>query len=336
MLRHLRRAAAALPRRRASGRRAGRRAAWPASGSPPAPGWCSSARSTRDSDAAVVTVSGSSAALPGTEPGSVKVTPYAEYPAQGPRHRRRPLPPVPARRGRPHAGLGRRGAAAGGRRHRAWPSTCPTPPGGATARAPPPASRSPRSAARCRPAERGRLRPRSPRRGRRPGPAKPSSTYDVKLAPARRPADCEAGRQVVGREVTPATVPGRRQAVAAGLALAAHDPGPRWRSTPRSGASSRTSMEFSSTAAGPTFTPFPRSGRQRCATRQPHRPLQSTSRSPGLSRELPSPGRGSAWRLSSALAPPRARSGAARPASRRARSRRVRYSSASAGRHGSQ
>jgi DNA gyrase subunit A len=35
------------------------------------------------SDAAVVTVSGSSAALPGTEAGSVKVTPFAEYPAKG-------------------------------------------------------------------------------------------------------------------------------------------------------------------------------------------------------------------------------------------------------------
>jgi DNA gyrase subunit A len=31
----------------------------------------------------VVTVSGSSAALPGTEPGSLKVTPYDEYPAKG-------------------------------------------------------------------------------------------------------------------------------------------------------------------------------------------------------------------------------------------------------------
>jgi DNA gyrase subunit A len=31
----------------------------------------------------VVTVSGSAAALPGTEPGSVKVTPYADYPAKG-------------------------------------------------------------------------------------------------------------------------------------------------------------------------------------------------------------------------------------------------------------
>jgi DNA gyrase subunit A len=34
-------------------------------------------------DAVVVTVSGSSTALPGTEPGAVKVTPFAEYPAKG-------------------------------------------------------------------------------------------------------------------------------------------------------------------------------------------------------------------------------------------------------------
>jgi DNA gyrase subunit A len=34
-------------------------------------------------DAIVVTSSGSSGALPGTEPGSLKVTPYAEYPAKG-------------------------------------------------------------------------------------------------------------------------------------------------------------------------------------------------------------------------------------------------------------
>ena len=34
-------------------------------------------------EAAVVTVSGSSAALPGTDAGSVKVTPYSEYPAKG-------------------------------------------------------------------------------------------------------------------------------------------------------------------------------------------------------------------------------------------------------------
>ena len=34
-------------------------------------------------DNVVVTISGSSAALPGTDAGSVKVTPYAEYPAKG-------------------------------------------------------------------------------------------------------------------------------------------------------------------------------------------------------------------------------------------------------------
>jgi DNA gyrase subunit A len=34
-------------------------------------------------DNVVVSVSGSSAALTGTDPGSVKVTPYVEYPAKG-------------------------------------------------------------------------------------------------------------------------------------------------------------------------------------------------------------------------------------------------------------
>jgi DNA gyrase subunit A len=34
-------------------------------------------------ESVVVTIAGSSASLPGTEPGSVKVTPYAEYPAKG-------------------------------------------------------------------------------------------------------------------------------------------------------------------------------------------------------------------------------------------------------------
>ena len=34
-------------------------------------------------DPVVVTASGSSTALPGTEPGAVKVTPFAEYPAKG-------------------------------------------------------------------------------------------------------------------------------------------------------------------------------------------------------------------------------------------------------------
>src|SRR5690606_40239814 len=34
-------------------------------------------------DAAVVTVAGNSSALPGTQTGTVKVTPYGEYPAKG-------------------------------------------------------------------------------------------------------------------------------------------------------------------------------------------------------------------------------------------------------------
>ncbi|MDP9221077.1 MAG: DNA topoisomerase IV subunit A, partial [Actinomycetota bacterium] len=36
-----------------------------------------------NAESVVVTISGSSASLPGTEPGSVKVTPFAEYPAKG-------------------------------------------------------------------------------------------------------------------------------------------------------------------------------------------------------------------------------------------------------------
>ena len=58
-------------------------------------------------DAVVVTASGSSTALPGTEPGAVKVTPFCGVPDQGPGHRRRPLPPVPQGRGRPGLRLGR-------------------------------------------------------------------------------------------------------------------------------------------------------------------------------------------------------------------------------------
>jgi DNA gyrase subunit A len=36
-----------------------------------------------NSRAEVVTIAGNSSALPGTEPGSAKVTPYAAYPAKG-------------------------------------------------------------------------------------------------------------------------------------------------------------------------------------------------------------------------------------------------------------
>ena len=65
--------------------RAGRPAAWPASGSRPASGSSSSEPYPRrlPTPPSSSRSSGSSAALPGTEPGSIKVTPYAEYPAKG-------------------------------------------------------------------------------------------------------------------------------------------------------------------------------------------------------------------------------------------------------------
>ena len=54
----------------------------------------------------VVTVSGTSRALPGTDAGSIKVTAVRRVPGQGPGHRRGPLSPVPQGRGHPAAGLG--------------------------------------------------------------------------------------------------------------------------------------------------------------------------------------------------------------------------------------
>jgi DNA gyrase subunit A len=57
-------------------------------------------------DAVVVTVSGSSRALPGTDAGSVKVTGFEHHPAKGPGNRRDTLPPVPQRRGFAAARLG--------------------------------------------------------------------------------------------------------------------------------------------------------------------------------------------------------------------------------------
>ena len=94
-------------------------------------------------------------------------------PGQGPRDRRRALPPVPARRGRADPGLGRAGAGRGRRPRPASPSTCPTPPAGGTARARRPASRSPRSAVRRRAEQPLSVRWRSPRPGRRPAPGSP-------------------------------------------------------------------------------------------------------------------------------------------------------------------
>ena len=119
VLHHLRRPAAPLRRRRRpppgpGRRRHGRRTRWRAasgsSGSAPRP--------AAGEGAVVVTASGSSTALPGTEPGALKVTPFARVPRQGPRHRRRPLPPVPQGRGHPGARVGRHGARAGRRGQR--------------------------------------------------------------------------------------------------------------------------------------------------------------------------------------------------------------------------
>ena len=87
---------------------AGERVAWFGAVDPDAP-----------EGSVVVTASGSSTALPGTEPGAVKVAPFTRVPRQGPRHRRRALPPLPQGRGHPGLRLGRHGARAGGRRQRA-------------------------------------------------------------------------------------------------------------------------------------------------------------------------------------------------------------------------
>ena len=135
LLRHLRRPAAALRRRRRSARRAAPAAASPASGSPRASGSSGSARSTRTPPRARSwsPSSGSSTALPGTEPGAVKVDAVLGVPRQGPRHRRRALPPLPQGRGHPGLRLGRHGAGPGRRGQRRARSTCPRRPAGGTA-----------------------------------------------------------------------------------------------------------------------------------------------------------------------------------------------------------
>ena len=69
-------------------------------------------------EAVLVSVSGSSSALPGTEAGSVKVTPVLGVPRQGPRDRRRAVPSVPQGRGRARLRLGRRRAGPGRGRQR--------------------------------------------------------------------------------------------------------------------------------------------------------------------------------------------------------------------------
>ncbi len=99
----------------------------------------------------VVTASGSSTALPGTEPGAVKVTPFARVPRQGPRHRRRPLPPVPQGRGRAGLRLGRRRSGPRRGRQRRPGRPARGRPAGATAPASRAASRSPPAPARWQP-----------------------------------------------------------------------------------------------------------------------------------------------------------------------------------------
>jgi DNA gyrase subunit A len=66
--------------------------------------------------AVVVTASGSSTALPGTEPGAVKVTRFSEYPGKG--RATGGVPPVPQGRGRTDLRLGGPGTRPGGRGER--------------------------------------------------------------------------------------------------------------------------------------------------------------------------------------------------------------------------
>ena len=82
-------------------RRAGRRAAWPGSGWPPGARSVFFGAVDPGADAVVVTVAGSSAALPGHRAGLGQGDAVRRVPGQGPRHRRRPLPPLPQGRGHP-------------------------------------------------------------------------------------------------------------------------------------------------------------------------------------------------------------------------------------------
>ena len=66
-----------------SGRRAGRPAGWPGSGCPPGCPRIAFGAVDPAGDAHVVTVAGSTRALPGTEPGLVKATPLLAYPGKG-------------------------------------------------------------------------------------------------------------------------------------------------------------------------------------------------------------------------------------------------------------
>ena len=78
-------------------------------------------------DAVVVTVAGSSSALPGTDPGTVKVTGFAEYPAKGRATAGVRCHRLPQGRGHPAAGLGRPRSGVGRRQPVAAPIDLPEP-----------------------------------------------------------------------------------------------------------------------------------------------------------------------------------------------------------------
>ena len=193
-LHHQRRPAAALLR--AAGAPAGPRrpAAWPASSSPPAQRVDLLRRGRPGAPTRVVVTVARlrRARCPAPSPASLKVTPYAEYPRQGPRHRRGALPPVPARARTPWCspGPGRRRPALPA--PTAWPSSCPSAER-ATRRLRDPRACAPSPGSPARPRQAGDERADRPhlRRPRRAAPLTPApSRFDeTGSAPsARRPA----------------------------------------------------------------------------------------------------------------------------------------------------
>ena len=132
-----------------SARRAAPAAASPASGSPAGERRSGSAR-VDPTASVVVTASGSSTALPGTEPGAVKVTPFSRVPRQGPRPPAACAATASSRARTPWSSPGPAPPRRGPRRPAARPSTCPRRPAGGTAPACPAASRSRPAPARSR------------------------------------------------------------------------------------------------------------------------------------------------------------------------------------------
>ena len=134
--------------RPASARRAGPPVAWPASSWPPGPrGLLRCGRPGRAQPRGHLQRLLGRAAR--HRAGFAQGHPVRRVPGQGPRHRRRPGAPVPARRGHPRPRLGRRGTRPARRPPTASRSSCPRPPASGTAPAPRPRRRSPRSPARC-------------------------------------------------------------------------------------------------------------------------------------------------------------------------------------------